>query len=202
MAKKICYPSPPLSAADHPACGLALFALHLELPGRRGTPRRAGTRHFLRNRPVLGAEIRPDNCATATPSPSAAEHSLAPRRDGNPDCWRADVPPAGRRPRGRGPRHAGPAPTRQPGGAEADAQASQEARISAEVAGHRQAALLRVGVPAIRAELPSRTGDQAQQSSRELSSAGATARAQGAAIQVASLRAALPEYACRRPQYL
>ena len=42
--------------------------------------------------PVLGAEIRTDNCATATPSPSAAEHSLAPRRDGNPDCWRADVP--------------------------------------------------------------------------------------------------------------
>ena len=32
--------------------------------------------------------------------------------------------------------------------------------------------------------------------------AGATARAQGAAIQVASLRAALPEYACCRPQYL
>ena len=30
--------------------------------------------------------------------------------------------------------------------------------ISAEVAGHRQAAILRVGVPAIRAELPSRTG--------------------------------------------
>jgi putative transposase len=58
------------------------------------------------------------------------------------------------------------------------------------------------GVPAIRAELPSRTGDQAQQSSRELSSAGATARAQGAAIQVTSLRAALPEYACRRLQYL
>ena len=65
-----------------------------------------------------------------------------------------------------------------------------------------KAALLRVGVPAIRAELPSRTGDQAQQSSRELSSAGATARAQGAAIQVVSLRAALPEYACRRLQYL
>ena len=38
------------------------------------------------------------------------------------------------------------------------------------------------------AELPSRTGDQAQQSRRELSSAGAAARAQGAAIQVASLR--------------
>jgi hypothetical protein len=36
----------------------------------------------------------------------------------------------------------------------------------------------------------------------ELSSAGATAGAQGAAIQVASLRAALPEYACRRLQYL
>ena len=57
-------------------------------------------------------------------------------------------------------------------------------------------ALLRVGVPAIRAELTSRTEDQAQQPSRELSSAGATARAQSAPIQVASLRAALPEYAC------
>jgi hypothetical protein len=67
---------------------------------------------------------------------------------------------------------------------------------------HRPATLLRVGVPAIRAELPSRTGGQAQQSSQELSSAGATARAQGAAIQVASVRAALPEYACRRLQYL
>jgi len=88
----------------------------------------------------------------------------------------------------RAPRHAGSAPARHSGSAEADAQASQEARISAEVTGHRQAALLRVGVPAIRAELPSRTGDQAQQSSRELSSAGATARAQGAAIQAASRR--------------
>src|SRR6516165_4996001 len=160
MAKKICYPSPPLSAADHPACGLALFALHLELPGRRGTPRRAGTRHFLRNRPVLGAEIRTDNCATATPSPSAAEHSLAPRRDGNPDCWRADVPLAGRGPRGRGPRHAGPAPTRQPGGA-AD-----------------------------------------EQSSRKLASGVVTTRAQNAAVQVTSLRPALPQHACRRSQHL
>jgi len=50
----------------------------------------------------LGVEIRTDDRATATPSPSAAEHSLAPQRDGNPDCWRADVPLAGRRPRGRG----------------------------------------------------------------------------------------------------
>src|SRR6201984_2894290 len=71
----------------------------------------------------------------------------------------------------------GPSP-RHSGSAEADPQASQEARISAEVAGHRQAALLRVDIPAIRGELPSRTGDQAQQSSRELSSAGATASAQ------------------------
>src|SRR6516162_2061653 len=80
--------------------------------------------------------------------PSAAEHSLVPRRDGNPDCWRADVPLAGRRPRGRGPRHAGPAPTRQPGGAAADAQAAQEARLRPQIADHRQAALLRRGVPA------------------------------------------------------
>src|SRR3984893_12286515 len=113
---------PPLFPGDHPACGLALSALHAELSRRRGTPRRARARYLLRNRPVLGAEIRTDDRATATPSPSAAEQSLAPRRDGNPDCWRADVPLAGRRPRGRAPRHAGPAPTRQPGGAAADTQ--------------------------------------------------------------------------------
>ena len=41
-----------------------------------------------------------------------------------------------------------PAPTRHPGGAAADAQAAQEARFRAETAGHRQAALLRRGVPA------------------------------------------------------
>src|SRR6516165_9221098 len=147
-------PPPPLSAGDHPACGLALFALHLELSGRRGTPRRAGVRHLLRNRPVLGVEIRTDDRATATPSPSAAEHSLAPRRDGNPDCWRADVPVAGRRPRGRGPRHAGSAPTRQPGGAAADAQAAQETRLRPQIGDHRQAALLRRSVPASATDLP------------------------------------------------
>jgi hypothetical protein len=38
----------------------------------------------------------------------------------------------------RGPRHAGTASARQPSGAEADAQASQEARIRAEIAGNRQ----------------------------------------------------------------
>src|SRR6516165_7697757 len=92
--------------------------------------------------------------ATAPPSPSAAEHSLAPRRDGNPDCWRADVPLAGRRPRGRGPRHAGSAPTRQPGGAAADAQAAQEARLRPQIADHRQAALLRRSVPASATDLP------------------------------------------------
>ena len=45
-------------------------------------------------------------------------------------------------------RHAGPTPTRQSVGVAADAQAAQEARLRAEIAGHRQAALLRRGVPA------------------------------------------------------
>src|SRR5262249_49833166 len=113
----------------HPACGLALPALHAELSGCRGTPCRARARHLLRNRPVLDAQIRTDDLATATPVPSAAERSLAPRRDGGADRGRADVSVARRRPRGRGPRHAGSAPTRQSGGAAADAQAPQEARL-------------------------------------------------------------------------
>src|SRR4051812_40127005 len=35
-------PPPPLPAADHPACGLALSPFHLELPRRRGAFGRAG----------------------------------------------------------------------------------------------------------------------------------------------------------------
>jgi hypothetical protein len=48
---------------------------------------------------------------------------------------------------GRGPRPAGSAPARQPGGAAANAQAAQEARLRPEIAGHRQIALRRRGVP-------------------------------------------------------
>src|SRR5205085_9769718 len=45
-------------------------------------------------------------------------------------------------------------PTRQSGGAAADPQAAQEARFRAEIAGHRQAALLRRRVPASATHLP------------------------------------------------
>jgi transposase-like protein len=54
-----------------------------------------GARHLLRNRPVLGAEIRTGERATAAPTPSAAEQSLEPRRNGGADrrwrmyLWRA-----------------------------------------------------------------------------------------------------------------
>jgi transposase-like protein len=47
---------------------------------------------------------------------------------------------------------------RQAGGAAADAQAAQETGLRAEIAGHRQAALLRLGVSAIRAELRHQQG--------------------------------------------
>jgi transposase-like protein len=46
------------------------------------------------------------------------------------------------------------APTRHPGGAAADAQAAQEARFCTEIAGHRQAALLHLRVPASATDLP------------------------------------------------
>src|SRR5215510_733815 len=66
--------------------------LHFTLSYRsRGTPGGARARHLLRNRPVLGAEIRTGDRATATPMPSAAEQLLAPRRDGGADRRRADV---------------------------------------------------------------------------------------------------------------
>src|SRR4029077_15866120 len=113
-------------------------------------------RHLLRNGAALGAEIRSRDRAPAAPAASSAERSLASGRDGGADRREADVPLACRRPRGRGPRPACPAPARQPGGAAADAQAAQEARLRTEIAGHRQAALLRRGVPPSAPDLPAR----------------------------------------------
>src|SRR5215472_1648502 len=141
-------PPSSLPARANPTRHLAVSLLHPELPRCRGAAGRTRVGYLLRNGAALGAEIRTGDRATATPASSAAEQSLASRRDGGADRRRADVSVAGRRPRGRGPRHAGSAPTRYPGGAAADAQAAQEARVRAEIAGHRQAALLRRGVPA------------------------------------------------------
>src|SRR5580704_3324317 len=70
-----------------------------------------------------------------------------PRRDGRPDRREADVLVARRRSRGRGSRHARSASARYARGTPADAQAAQETGLCAEVARHRQAGLLRLGVP-------------------------------------------------------
>ena len=55
-----------------------------------------------------------------------------------------------RRPRGRGSRHARSASSRYACGTPADAQAAQETGLRAEIAGHRQAGLLRLGFPTAR----------------------------------------------------
>src|SRR5215469_14026311 len=102
-----------------------------------------------------GAKVRTGDRTAATAAPSPPGRSMASGRDGCSDRRQADVPLACRRPRGRGPRHACPESPRQPGGVAIDAQASQKARVCAEIAGNRQAALLRVGVPAVEADLPS-----------------------------------------------
>ena len=71
-----------------------------------------------------------------------------------------------------------------------------------QVAGHRQAALLRLRVPASATDLPARAEAAEEQSSRKLAPGGATARAQNAAVQVGSLRPAISEHARRHPQHL
>src|SRR4029077_3254733 len=102
---------------------------------------------LLRNGATLGAEIRSRDRATAAPAAPSAEQSMAPGRDGGADRREADVPLGG------------PSITRARsstclssagatlGGAAADAKAAQEARLRAEIAGHRQIALLWRGVP-------------------------------------------------------
>ena len=133
--KELSYRRHPVSAGCHPACRVALLALHAQLPRRRGSPCRAWARHLVRNRPELGAQVRTGDCSSATTAASSPERQMAPRRDGGSDRRHADVSLARRRPRRRSPRHAGPAPPRQPGSAAADAQASQKARVCTEIAG-------------------------------------------------------------------
>jgi hypothetical protein len=73
---------------------------------------------------------------------------------------------------------------RQTCSAAVDAQAAQETRLRVEVAVNRQVVLLRLGIPATSADLPSSAGSQKQQSGEELASGGATTRAQDATVQI------------------
>jgi hypothetical protein len=88
------------------------------------------------------------------------------------------------------------------GGAAVDAQAPPKARVCAKIAGDRQAALLRLGVPPFATDLPARTGASEQQSGRELAPACTATRAQDAAVQIGSIGPAFPQHACRRSQRL
>src|SRR5215472_13957285 len=88
------------------------------------------------------------------------------------------------------------------GRAAADAQAAQEARVRAEIAGHRQVALLRRGVPASPAYLSASARAAELQSGGKLASGSATTRAQAAALQVASICSALPQHARCGSQHL
>jgi hypothetical protein len=105
----------------------------------------------------VGFEVRARVCSKASTLPPTPERPMASRRNGRPDCRRADVPVARRRSRGRGSRHAGSAPPRQARGTPGDAQAAQETGIRAEIADDRQAGLLRVRVSAASPEGCGRT---------------------------------------------
>jgi hypothetical protein len=106
---------------------------------------------------------------------------MAPRRDGNPDCWQTDVPVA----------------ARQAGGTPADAQAAQAAGLRAEITDDRQACALTDPLLGICADLSSSAGVTGEQSRRELSSSRATARAENAEVQVGWL--AQPFSTCMLP---
>ena len=102
---------PPLSPRDHPACGLAISALHAELSRRRGTPRRTGARHLLRERrswvlnfgPVIGDGYAGSVRGRAIAGISTRWWCGSPARGCTVAC---------RRPRRRGSRHAGSAAAR------------------------------------------------------------------------------------------
>jgi DDE domain len=99
-----------LPGCDHPPGGLALPALHAELPGRGGSTCRARARHLLRNGAALVLKFGPliaRKLRQRRPRPSNRWHldEMVIRNRGQ-----ADVSVARRRPRGRDPRYARSAP--------------------------------------------------------------------------------------------
>src|SRR5215471_17606794 len=95
------------------------------------------------------------------------------------------------------------APLSQPRQLRCPVATENRIRAGADAAmGYPRFGMLRLGVPAVRAELPPPTRAQTKQSGGELASGGRTTRAQNAAVQVGALRTALSQHARCHPQQL
>src|SRR5580693_8255816 len=116
---------------------------------------------------------------------------IASGRDGSSDRRQAILALASGRRRRRGSRPARAAATRQDRSRETDAQGAQETRLRARCAGDRQAALLRRGKVRNRIVGAPRPGLTREQPGREFASTDTTARAQGAAFQIARISSTL-----------
>src|SRR5208282_4391264 len=71
-----------VSASDHPARCLALYALHAQLPRRRRSARGARSGCLPRNGAAMGLEVRAVVRPRTSPSTPAANGAMASRRDG------------------------------------------------------------------------------------------------------------------------
>ncbi len=87
--------APPFLAGDDPTGGLALFPFHHQPSRRRGHAGRARDRCQLRDRALLGQQVRPGDRGQHPPGPWTCRQCLASRRDGGPDRRQADVHVAG-----------------------------------------------------------------------------------------------------------
>ena len=157
---------------------------------------------LLRSRPVLGAEIRPGDRATATPVPLSAKRSLAPRREvvriagERMYLWR----------------------TIDHEGEVLDMLVQRRRDTRAALRLMRKLLKKQGFAPkllvtdklrsyawafrSLRLTCPHEQGLAEEQSNRKLASAGAPARAQNAAVQVGLLRSAFSQHARRRSQHL
>ena len=114
----------------------------------------------------------------------------------------ADVPLARRRSRGRGPRHAGPAPARRRAALRLMRKLLKKQGFAPKLLVTDKLRSYGAAFRRLRLTCPHEQGLQKEQSGGEFASGSATTRAQAAAVQVSSIRPALPQHACRRPQHL
>ena len=171
----------PISACGDPARGMGLSPLNLELSGR----------WVLKFGPAFAQ--RPRHCR---PKPSGCWHldEMVARIAGETVyLWRAvDY----------GARHPRAARTRQSGGPEADAQASQEAGLRADCHRDGQVAIVCSGVRGALSGGGPRPRPPAEQQGGSFAPAGPPTRAKDAAVQVSKICSALRRHACRRPQHV
>ena len=194
--------TPPLSAADHRPCRLAVFSISSQPEAGRRIAARAGDRRLLRNRSALGDEIWSGLCSPAETKETWPARYLASRRSRHHDQWRKALSLARRRSRRIRAGRDRPDPPQHPGSQAIVGAAFAQARLSSQTHDHRQTRLLRRRPAQDHAESRASSAQGSQQSRRKLARSHSQTRAGDARFSIMERTSKIRRNLLRRPQSL